>query len=135
MIILDSDVLITIIDKKDRLGDRLIQLLKANYEETVTTAINLEEVLFGIYKRTKKEEGEKINKLLKLTAIPFTKEDAIIAAKLETEMEARGTKKPRGDILIAAIAIRVKGKLMTLNTRHFKDIPELELMEIREQTT
>ncbi len=132
MIILDSDVLITIFEKKIHMGDRVKEYLKEFNEEKVTTSLNLEEVLFGVLKRT----GEKVLKsshpLMNFPILSFTREDAIIASSIEFEMERIGKKKPRGDVLIAAITLRVKGKLFTLNKRHFQDIHNLVLLEFPE---
>ena len=50
MIVLDSDILIAILDKKTAYGDVIVKFLESINEEKVTTAINLEEVLFSIYK-------------------------------------------------------------------------------------
>ncbi len=90
--------------------------------------MNLEEILYGIYKKRNKNTKKAENTLLNMTIIPFSKEDAIIASKIEVEMEKKGSKRPRGDILIASIAIRTNAKLLTLNKKHFIDIPGLEIL-------
>jgi len=131
MIILDSDVLITIIDKKTQLGDMILDYLEKHNEEKVTTALNLEEVLFGIFKRTGRKKLRNDHPILNFSILSFTKEDATLAAQIELEMEKKGKKKPRGDVLIAAIACRVGGKLFTLNNKHFRDIPKLKLLDLK----
>ncbi|MHA1258530.1 MAG: type II toxin-antitoxin system VapC family toxin [Candidatus Heimdallarchaeaceae archaeon] len=133
MIVLDSDILIAILDKKTAYGDVIVKFLESINEEKVTTAINLEEVLFSIYKRTGKTKLERNHPLQSLSNIPFTKQDAVLAAEIELIMEKKGIKKPRGDVLIAAIVCRNKGKFITLNKEHFQDIPNLKVIEIPKQ--
>ncbi|MHA1399444.1 MAG: type II toxin-antitoxin system VapC family toxin [Candidatus Heimdallarchaeaceae archaeon] len=129
MIILDSDVIIHILDKKSEKKDKLLQRIKEENDEVVTTVLNLEEVLFGIFKSQNSANLSSKNLLYSLPIIPFIKEDSIIAAKIEWEMERKGKKKPRGDIIIASIAIRNNARLYTLNLKHFEDIPDLVLIK------
>ena len=129
MILLDSDVIIEIFDRKSEKGRTLFEKLKELGETVVTSAINLEEVLFGIYKKMGITSLPKEHSLMKFPALPFTSEDASTAARLEIELENQGKKKPRGDVLIAAIAINNNCKLMTGNKAHFVDINGLELVE------
>lgn len=129
MIVLDSDVLIHIIDKKSSQKNQLLAKLKEKNDQNITTtAINLEEVLFGIFKRTGKFSIPTANLLSYLPILPFTREDAIFAAELEVKLEQEGKKKPRGDLLIAAITIRKKAIFFTLNKKHFQDIPNIQLI-------
>ncbi len=131
MIILDTDVLIEILEKKATSRKKmLIQLLKREKQEVATTSLNLEEILYGILKRTSLRALPPHHPLLSFPIVPFTNEDALIAARLEVELERKGNKKPRGDILIAAIAIRTKSSLFTLNLKHFEDIPGLTLLKL-----
>lgn len=45
-------------------------------------------------------------------------------------MESVGKKKPRGDVIIASVAIEHATPLFALNASHFRDIPELELVQV-----
>ncbi len=128
MILLDSDVIIEILAKDSANGRRLLDQLKELKDELVTTALNLEEILYGIYKRTQIKQIPTDHLLWQLPTLPFTAKDADIAARLEVELEQQGQKKPRGDILIAAIALNHNCKLFTLNIKHFSVIPDLKLV-------
>lgn len=128
MILLDSDVIIEILAKDSTRGKSLLDQLKQLNEEFATTALNLEEILYGIYKRTPLQQLPEDHLLLQLPTFPFTAKDADIAARMEVELERQGQKKPRGDILIAAIALNHKCKLFTLNKKHFSAIPQLQLV-------
>ncbi|MHA1169562.1 MAG: type II toxin-antitoxin system VapC family toxin [Candidatus Hodarchaeales archaeon] len=129
MILLDSDVLIEILDKKSEKGIRLIKILTDRNEAVVTSSINFEEVLYGIFKRMNITELPEDHQLRKFPVLPFTADEASLAAHLEVSMENKGMKKPRGDVLIASVALSNNCRLMTLNRRHFKNIPGLELID------
>lgn len=127
MIVLDSDVLIHIIDQKSSKGEQALTTLEQNEDkQIVISSIALQEVSFGLLKQA---NISKIHHLLQIPVIDFNKEIAIKAAELEVEMERQGMKKPRGDILIAATAVHLQALLFTFNTSHFKDVPDLLLLE------
>lgn len=129
MIILDTDVLINILDKKTPLSKKILDKIRDySDQEIVTTSLNLEEFLYGSLNRDIIIETN--HALLQLEILPFTKENAIIAANLEVKLEKMGSKKPRGDVMIASIAIQQKAFLFTLNLKHFQIIPELKLLNI-----
>lgn len=131
MILLDSDVLIEILEKNSKKGQHILNELRKFNEEFGTTALNLEEILFGVFKRTNTKTLPSSHPLNLFPTFPFTDEDAKISAKLEVEMELAGKKKPRGDMLIAAIAIRMNAKFLSLNLKHFQDVPGINLITIK----
>ncbi len=135
MIILESDVLIELLDKNSPRKNILLKALEENAEELATTSLNLEEVLYGVLKRSKMRQIPAEHPLNSFPVISFTREDAIIAAKLEVELERKGMKKPRGDVLIAAVTIRMKARLFTINLKHFEGMERLELFSLDSNTT
>lgn len=50
MIILDTDVLIEILDRKSEKGDEILQRIRQSREDVAITAINLHEILYGLWK-------------------------------------------------------------------------------------
>ena len=58
MIIIDTDVLIEIFDKKSTKGDLAIEKLDIASEDIAITSLNMHEILYGIYKYG----GKKISK-------------------------------------------------------------------------
>jgi len=68
MIVLDSDVLIEILDKKSRLGEEALQRVIGSGERPTTTAINLHEVLYGLGERS-----ASMKDLAQLSTIDFTR--------------------------------------------------------------
>jgi len=57
----------------------------------------------------------------------YTKGNAVLAAKLEIEMERKGKAIRRRDAMIAAITINNGAKLYTLNLKHFKPLTSVGL--------
>ena len=132
MILLDTDVLIQIMDKNSLIGDKLLKFIEKNKYQIISSSLNLEEILFGIFKRSNINELPKNHPLGNLPILPYTKVSAHITALIEVEMEKLGKKKPRGDAMIASVAIENNIPLFTLNVKHFQGIPNLELVNFKD---
>ena len=124
MILLDTDVLIEILDRKSTKGDGALKKIEDSGEDITITSLNLHELLFGLYKYSDKPDIEKIQLL---DVIDYTKEDAELSARLEVKAEKKGRKIPRFDTMIAAVAINRDLKLFTFNTKHFEVFDKLTL--------
>ncbi|MHA2090160.1 MAG: type II toxin-antitoxin system VapC family toxin [Candidatus Kariarchaeaceae archaeon] len=129
MILLDSDIIIELINIKSNKTSEIINRLDQESDKDLAiSALVLEEVLFGIFKRMGINRLPPEHPLSKFPVIAFTKEDAEIAAQVEVEMEKFGSKKPRGDILIASTALRTKSQFFSFNHKHYAGIPDLKLI-------
>ena len=122
MIIIDSDVLIEILDKKSLKGDQALKQITESKEEVATTVICLHEVLYGLHKY-----GKPVKELLLLPILSYTKKDAVLASKIELEVEKKGKIACRTYVMIAAITINNGAKLYTFNIKHFEAFQELGL--------
>jgi len=122
LIILDSDVLIEIFDKRSMLGETALKKILDTNKDFCTTSISLHEVLYGMYKYANFIEG-----VVKLPVIDYTKDDALVAAKLEFEVEKKGNKVERTDSMIAAISINRNSELYTFNKKHFEKFEDFGL--------
>ncbi|MEW6592751.1 MAG: type II toxin-antitoxin system VapC family toxin [Candidatus Hadarchaeota archaeon] len=117
MIVLDTDVLIEIYDKRSKEGESIFKKISESGETAAIAAVNLHEILFGL-RKYEKPAGE----VVQLPVLSYSKEDASLAAELELKAEKRGTPVLRTDAMIAAMAINNGAKLHTLNLRHFKPL-------------
>jgi len=100
MIVIDTDVLIEILDKKsEKGGDALNRILQSG-EEIATTTTNMHEILYGLSKYAKPTK-----ETLLLPTLSYTKKDAVLSSRIEFEAEKRGTSIRRTDAMIAAITI------------------------------
>lgn len=122
MILIDSDVLIEILDEDSKKGDAALKKIEDAGEDIALTSLNLHEILFGLYKYA---SNSKIEKILVLDVTDFTRNDAVLSAKLEVKAEKKGDKVPRFDAMIAAIAINRGLKLFTFNKKHFEVFEDL----------
>lgn len=115
MIIIDTDVLIEIFDRRsERGGEALDKILKSG--ETISiTVINLHEILYGLHKYAKP-----VQEIQQLPTIEYRKTDAALSARIELESERSGKPIRRTDSMIAAIAIQHSAHLYTFNRRHFQ---------------
>ena len=124
MILVDTDVLIEILDKNSKKGEDALRKIEDAGEDISLTSLNLHEILFGLYKYA---DNKKIEKIKLLDVIDFTRDDAVLSAKLEVKAEKRGEKIPRFDAMIASVAINRGFKLFTFNKDHFDGFEELAL--------
>ncbi len=122
MIILDSDVLIEILDRKSQKGDQALKQITKTPEMIATTSINLHEVLYGLNKYAKP-----VQEILLLPILSYTKKDAVLASKIEFEVEKKGKPVCRTDAMIAAITINNDAKLYTFNLKHFYGFEDIGL--------
>lgn len=122
MIVIDTNVLIEIFDKKSQKGDEALNKIIESSENITITAINLHEILYGLQKYAKP-----IKEILQLPVLNYTKKDAKLAAELELKMEKTGTTIRRTDAMIAAITINNNASLYTLDLKHFKPLEKLGL--------
>lgn len=124
MIIIDTDVLIEIFDKKSDKGDIALKKIEDEGEDIAITSLTLHEILYGIHKYGKK----KVREVEQLETLEFNKEDVRLSAKLEIECERKGKKIARIDVMIAAMTINRKAKLFTFNKKHFQVFTGLPLL-------
>jgi len=122
MIILDTDILIEIFDKKSETGDEALKRILERGEDISITAINLHEILYGLQKYAKP-----VREVLQLPVLNFTKRDANLSAKIELEAESMGTPIRRTDAMIAAITLNNGASLYTLDLKHFQPLKALGL--------
>jgi len=122
MIILDTDVLIEIFDKRSKKGDEALKRILENGEDIAITAINLHEILYGLQKYAKP-----VREVLLLPVLNFTREDASLSAKIELEAESRGASIRRTDAMIAATTLNNGANLYTLDLKHFQPLKTLGL--------
>jgi len=114
MIVLDTDVLIEIFDRRSVKGEEALQRLVDKGEDISTTVINLHEVLYGLEKYAKP-----VKDVLLLPVLDYTKRDAELSAELELKAEGLGMPVRRTDAMIAAIVLNKGASLYTFDLKHF----------------
>ncbi|MGB9717550.1 MAG: type II toxin-antitoxin system VapC family toxin [Thermoproteota archaeon] len=119
MIILDTDILIEIFDKKSAKGEEALKKIIEKDEPICITVVNLHEILYGLSKYAKP-----VKDVLRLPVLNYRKEDAILASELELKTERKGKPVRRTDAMIAAMTINNNAKLYTFNMKHFRPLEE-----------
>ncbi|WMT45516.1 MAG: type II toxin-antitoxin system VapC family toxin [Cuniculiplasma divulgatum] len=114
MILLDTDVIIEILDRESDKGDELMLKIIESGEEYCTSSVNMHEVLYGMEKYSKNSSP-----VLQIPTLDFTKKDSELSAVLELSAERKGKAVPRMDSIIASIAINNGCSLYTLD-EHFE---------------
>lgn len=112
--ILDSDVIIEVLERKSAKGDEAVKQILSTGEQPCITTISMHEVLVGIYR-----SGGPFGEFLQFPVLDFTKKDALLSSKLEFEAEKNGKPALRSDAMIAAIAINNGLSVYTFNIKHF----------------
>ena len=114
MILLDSDIIIEVLDKNSDKGEGLMHKIIQSGEEYCTSSVNMHEVLYGIEKYSKDSRL-----VLQLSTLDYTQKDSELSAVLELSAERRGRSVPRMDAIVASIAINNGCSLYTLD-EHFE---------------
>jgi tRNA(fMet)-specific endonuclease VapC len=65
-----------------------------------------------------------------LTVYPYTVETAMLAGQIDGEQTAMGVIIPFVDLLIGATALSLGFSILTVNLRHFSQIPGLNVVPI-----
>jgi tRNA(fMet)-specific endonuclease VapC len=117
MILLDTDVLIEILEKRSEKGEELYSTVIETGESVCTTSINLHELLYGLKKYNKSTKT-----LLQFPVLDYSKDDARVSSDIESQLEKKGNSIRRTDAMIAAIAINKSVSLLTLDNRHYAAI-------------
>jgi tRNA(fMet)-specific endonuclease VapC len=104
-------------------------------QEAALSPVGLTELVHGIYRaqapeiRLRREAF--LNELLAdLAVYPFTKDTAMLAGKLDAEQRRQGVNIPFGDLLIGATALSLDYSVLTVNVRHFRQLPGLTVLQI-----
>jgi tRNA(fMet)-specific endonuclease VapC len=122
LILLDTDVLIEILDRKSAKGERSLRRILSQKESVGTTVISLHEILYGLHKFAKP-----VGEVLLLPVLGYTKQDAVLSSKLELDAERKGNPVRRADAMIAAISVNNAASLCTFDTKHFSPMTPLGL--------
>jgi predicted nucleic acid-binding protein len=54
----------------------------------------------------------------------------MLAGKIDGEQQAKGVTVPFGDLLIGATALSLGFSVLTVNLRHFRLIPDLQILQL-----
>ncbi len=133
MYLFDTDIISTLA-KKRRPAGLLPKLAAVPAVAQFTTAINVAEIYFGLFRR-EVEDGARERLMAffegqvftRLTILPFETADAQAYGRLRATLERKGRPRFEPDLQIAVIALRHRLTVVTGNARHFEGIPGLKV--------
>ena len=114
MILLDTDIIIEVLDKKSDKGESLMLKIIESGEGYCTSSVNLNEVLYCIDKYSIDSPL-----VLQIPTPGYSKDDSERSASLELTAERKSKSVPRIDAIIASVAINNGCSLYTLD-EHFE---------------
>lgn len=128
MYVLDTNTLIYFFKGKGQIAQNLFA---TSPKDIAIPSIVLYELEVGIAKSSfpQKRTKQLQNLANIINIIPFGYDEAKIAAAIRTKLEKSGTPIGPYDILIAAIAVSSRSTLVTHNTKEFKRIKNLDLVD------
>lgn len=135
-VILDSSIVID----TERRGDTVGQLLREvafviGDQKAALSSIGLTELVHGVYRSKTpsmriRHEMFLQDLLADLEVVPYTKNTAMLAGRLDGEQRSKGIVIPTTDLLIGATALEIGYAVVTSNIRHFQLIPGLEVITL-----
>lgn len=120
--LLDTNVVIAILRRDHRVGERLRQ---HDRSDLALSAIVAHELYFGAYNSTRVERNLADVENIGMAVVDFTAEDAFAAGKIRARLVAEGRMIGPYDLLIAAQAATRDLVIVTHNTREFARVPGL----------
>lgn len=133
-LILDSSVVIAAERRRETVEQLIARILLATGDQDAAlSAVGLTELVHGIYRaptpQIRQRRESFLNELLAdLTVYPYTTETALLAGKLDGELQGRGVVIPFADLLIGATALALSYSVLTVNLRDFGRIPGLAVV-------
>ena len=135
-LILDSSIVIA----AERRGDSVPQLLRqvaasVGDQYAVLSSVGLTELAHAVYRAQtaivrERRENFLGQLLLDMEVVPYTKDTALLAGRLDGEQRARGMTIPSVDLMIGATALEHGYSVATINLRHFQLIPGLKVVSL-----
>jgi len=134
-LILDSSVVIAAERRGDTVEKLIEQAVAVGDQDAALSSVGLTELVHGIYRAQTPEMRRRresiIEEMLRdVTVYPYTKETAMLAGKIDGEQQAKGVTVPFGDLLIGATALSLGFSVLTVNLRHFRFIPDLQILQL-----
>ena len=128
MYILDANTLIYFFKGIGKVADNL---LAVSPKDVGVPAVVLYELEYGIAKSSSpKKRTKQLQELCALVEVlPFGNEAAKTSATIRAALEKKGTPIGPYDVMIAGTALSKQGVLVTSNTKEFRRVPKLQVID------
>ena len=135
-LILDSSVLISA-EREGKNARQVLESLAGEISETdvAISVVTLIELAHGAIRADTSERKLKREKFLEelliaMPVYPVTVTIALRTGRLDAENQIQGFRVPLPDLLIGVTALEFGYSVATSNLRHFKQIPELKVLQL-----
>ena len=134
-LILDTSYLIDAERRGLRVKEMLVEVLRGGSQAIAVSAISLTELAHGAT-RAKSERGARIREgfltdvRTAVPVIPVGQEIAVRAGRLDGLLKKGGVTIGVSDAVIAATALELRYGVVTLNGKHFRVVPGLDVVEL-----
>lgn len=128
MVIIDTNIIIDHLRQSPKEKSQLVKIAEAkSRKDLALSVISVQELFEGRSTREKQKEQLLLAAISPLRILPYTYKIAKLAGKI-----ARDLKRPieLADAAIGATTLKNNGKLLTLNAKDFRDIPQLNLVKL-----
>ena len=129
MIILDTDILVNILRRKNR-GEQWKDFLKD--KSIAFTTITAFELFLGAEISKKYDHNMKATKSLiqQFPVLPLSIKSSYIAATIYSDLQKKGQLIELNDIYIAAVTLEHGAELATDNVNHYQRVSQLKIINI-----
>ena len=135
-LVLDSSTLITA-EREKRSISQILSLLEIDYAESqiILSSITVMELEYGWHRAQNAEVALQRRRYLDevfaiIPVAPFTREMGALAARIDAEVRGVGRVIATADLLIGVTALYYGYSVGTRNVRHFRMIPNLNVVEL-----
>lgn len=134
-LILDSNILVACERRRLPIDEVALNARAAGELQLGISSVTVVELTHGIYRAESLSERERRKRFLSsvlgsITVYPLSVEIALLAGQIEGEQAAKGIGLPFEDLVIGATALSLGFRVATLNVKHFRLIPRLEIVSI-----
>ena len=129
MIVLDTDILVNILRRKNR-GEQWKDFLKD--KSIAFTTITAFELFLGAEISKKYDQNMKAIKSLiqQFPVLPLSIKSSYIAASIYSDLQKKGQMIELNDIYIAAVTLEHGAELATDNVNHYQRVSQLKIINI-----
>src|SRR5260370_12311201 len=122
--LLDTDILSEVLKNRDAAVAREAEDSLAKHGEFAVSVISVMEIAYGLHRAGRREQLQEFEATLRSTCnvVQFDAEAALLAGRIEADLERAGRTIDAADVMIAATAIGVRLPIVTGNTAHFEAV-------------
>jgi tRNA(fMet)-specific endonuclease VapC len=119
--LLDTDILSEVLKNRDATVARAAADYLAKHGEFTVSVVSVMEIAYGLTRAGRTTQLEEFEATLRTTCnmLPFDVDAALLAGRIQAELEKAGAPIDAPDVMIAATAIGARLRVVTGNTTHF----------------